>query len=388
MSSITADGLAAPAASPVGGEVGPLEQKHLQNANYRAVAGGDELTKTHWHIASANALGWGFDGMDGVIFGLISPLVIKEFSLTIPEYRSGVQIALFFGIAGLYFWPWLSDRLGRRTLLAVNIALFSLLMPVVAMSPTFATFVDRALGGRLRAQRRMVARIDAGGGDLAGAAARPGDQRHALDLVPRRVAGGRHHRIGGRRLRLARCGDGARRDRPARRSTFAPPVRNRRIGCARRIASSASPKPCRAAAASATRTAPGSARRSRSASARCSCRTCCRHAGGAVRGLLQHLHLRHRRRLDAALSRHRKALVDRRIQPVLRVLGPLGIPRPLRRRLARRQDRPAAGVRRDADRGRDLHDAVGLHRQPRAAVGVRSGLELSASSASGDRARR
>jgi MFS transporter, putative metabolite:H+ symporter len=76
-----------------------------------------------------------------VIFALVSPMVIKEFSLTVPEYRSGLQIALFVGIAGLYFWPWLSDRLGRRTLLAVNIALFSLLMPVVALSPTFAIFV-------------------------------------------------------------------------------------------------------------------------------------------------------------------------------------------------------------------------------------------------------
>jgi MFS family permease len=141
MSSITADGLAAPAAVPVGGEVGPLEQKHLQNARYRAVASGDEITKTHWHIAIANALGWGFDGMDGVIFALVSPMVIKEFSLSLPEYRSGMQIALFVGIAGLYFWPWLSDRLGRRTLLAVNIALFSFLMPVAALSPTFAVFV-------------------------------------------------------------------------------------------------------------------------------------------------------------------------------------------------------------------------------------------------------
>src|SRR5207248_1618770 len=59
----------------------------------------------------------------------------------VPEYRSGLHISLFVGIAGLYFWPWLSDRLGRRTLLAVNIALFSLLMPVVALSPTFAVFV-------------------------------------------------------------------------------------------------------------------------------------------------------------------------------------------------------------------------------------------------------
>jgi MFS family permease len=121
--------------------VGPLEQKHLRHANYRAVADDSRITRTHWHIATANGLGWGFDGMDGVIFALISPLIIKEFALSVPEYRSGLQISLFVGIAGLYFWPWLSDRFGRRSLLAINIALFSLLMPVVALSPTFAVFV-------------------------------------------------------------------------------------------------------------------------------------------------------------------------------------------------------------------------------------------------------
>lgn len=140
MSSITADGHA-PAVDQAGNEIGPLEQKHLQYANYRAVADSTEVTKTHWHIAVANGLGWGFDGMDGVIFALISPMVIKEFQLTLPEYRSGMQIALFVGIAGLYFWPWLADRFGRRSLLAVNIALFSLLMPITALSPTFAVFV-------------------------------------------------------------------------------------------------------------------------------------------------------------------------------------------------------------------------------------------------------
>ena len=120
---------------------GPLERKHLQYANYRAVAGGTEITKTHRHIALANGLGWGFDGMDSSMFGLVSPLIIKEFALDVPTYRSGLQIALLVGIAGLYFWPWLSDRYGRRTLLAINIALFSLLMPVVAMAPTFAVYI-------------------------------------------------------------------------------------------------------------------------------------------------------------------------------------------------------------------------------------------------------
>jgi MFS family permease len=121
--------------------MGPLEQRHMQNANYRAVADATTITRTHKHIAVANGMGWGFDGMDGVIFALVSPLVVKDFGLTFPEYRSGLQIALFVGIAGLYVWPWLADRYGRRTLLALNIALFSLLMPIVALSPTFAVFV-------------------------------------------------------------------------------------------------------------------------------------------------------------------------------------------------------------------------------------------------------
>src|ERR1700730_14424810 len=65
--------------SPVPGEsIGPLEQRHLQYSNYRAVADGSKVTRTHWHIALANGLGWGFDGMDGVIFWVFSPVIIKE----------------------------------------------------------------------------------------------------------------------------------------------------------------------------------------------------------------------------------------------------------------------------------------------------------------------
>src|SRR5204862_4508419 len=59
MSTTTADALAARqrrlGQDPV--EVGPLEQEHLKNPNYRAVAtSGEKLTPTHWHIATANGL--------------------------------------------------------------------------------------------------------------------------------------------------------------------------------------------------------------------------------------------------------------------------------------------------------------------------------------------
>jgi len=121
--------------------IGPLEQQYRQSAAFRAASDQSRVTSTHWHIAIANGLGWGFDGMDGVIFALASPLFIKEFRISVPEYRSGLQIALLVGISGMYVWPWLADRYGRRGLLALNIALFSLLMPVAAICTTFAAFV-------------------------------------------------------------------------------------------------------------------------------------------------------------------------------------------------------------------------------------------------------
>jgi MFS family permease len=113
----------------------------MQSESYRNATVTDRLTPTHWHIASANFMGWGFDGMDGAIFALVAPLVIAEFGLGITDWRTGVQIAMCGGIVGLYLWPWLADKFGRRNLLALNIALFSLAMPMVAFAPTWVAFV-------------------------------------------------------------------------------------------------------------------------------------------------------------------------------------------------------------------------------------------------------
>jgi MFS transporter, putative metabolite:H+ symporter len=65
--------------------LGPLERKHLQCANFHAVAGGAEVTKTHWHIALANVLGRGFNGMDNMVLSLVSPRVITEIALDLPS---------------------------------------------------------------------------------------------------------------------------------------------------------------------------------------------------------------------------------------------------------------------------------------------------------------
>ena len=52
---------------------GPLEQQHLQYANYRAVADSSKVT---WTLA--HRPGWRFDGMNGVLFELLSSLLSKR----------------------------------------------------------------------------------------------------------------------------------------------------------------------------------------------------------------------------------------------------------------------------------------------------------------------
>src|SRR3984957_2893158 len=64
-----------------GAIVGPLEARHLGSPPYRNAADTSRITSTHWHIAWANGLGWGFDGMDGAILALVAPMLIKEFAI-------------------------------------------------------------------------------------------------------------------------------------------------------------------------------------------------------------------------------------------------------------------------------------------------------------------
>jgi MFS family permease len=136
-----ADPLVAAPASAALAASGPLEAQHLSSRFYRNVADTGRVTATHWHIAWANGLGWGFDGMDGAILALVAPLLMRDFAIDLPTYRNGVQLSALISIVGLYFWPWLADRFGRRNILAINIAIFSLAMPLVAISPGWGAFV-------------------------------------------------------------------------------------------------------------------------------------------------------------------------------------------------------------------------------------------------------
>jgi hypothetical protein len=64
----TQDAAAIVGAGQPAATLGPLEAVHLRSQNYRNAADNTRITATHWHIAWANGLSWGFDGMDGAIW--------------------------------------------------------------------------------------------------------------------------------------------------------------------------------------------------------------------------------------------------------------------------------------------------------------------------------
>jgi hypothetical protein len=54
----------------------------------RNTADNTKVTATRWHITAANGLGCEFDGMVGVIFAVVVPMVIKDSAPIAPGRRS------------------------------------------------------------------------------------------------------------------------------------------------------------------------------------------------------------------------------------------------------------------------------------------------------------
>jgi hypothetical protein len=73
----------------------------------------------------------------GCCFELLSPLIIKDFALDIPTYRSGFQIWLSLGITGLHVRPWLADRFGRRRAFALAFLTIPVFMTAMAVGVWF-----------------------------------------------------------------------------------------------------------------------------------------------------------------------------------------------------------------------------------------------------------
>ncbi|MBB6350566.1 MFS transporter [Nonomuraea muscovyensis] len=93
-------------------------------------------------------LGYMFDAWDVALNGFLTPLLGKEFGLSVGE-RGLVATANLIGMAvGAVAWGTIADRLGRKKAFSLTLLIFALFSVVGALAPNYAIFlIFRFLAG-------------------------------------------------------------------------------------------------------------------------------------------------------------------------------------------------------------------------------------------------
>jgi putative MFS transporter len=114
-------------------------------------------------ILAVAAAGFFFDSFDIVIVGFALPLVKAEFGLT-PQQMGLIGSSALAGMGlGSFFWGWVADRWGRRTVFAATVLMFSLFTGIAGLSMSLGFIVGArfmtglGLGGMVPIDQALVA---------------------------------------------------------------------------------------------------------------------------------------------------------------------------------------------------------------------------------------
>ena len=107
-----------------------------------------EPTKDQWYAWVAAWLGWTLDAVDFTIFLLIMAPIANTFNVPLVEVTAVFTLTLWGRFVGATGSGWLADRVGRKPLLMISIAWYSVCNFIAGLAPTFwVLFVFRALLG-------------------------------------------------------------------------------------------------------------------------------------------------------------------------------------------------------------------------------------------------
>src|ERR1700750_3299445 len=111
----------------------------------RRAAGLDGLPWARWHWMVLAGLGtvWILDGLEVTIVGTISSRLTEQGSgLPITDSQVGLAAAIYVAGAclGALFFGWLADRMGRKKLFLITLALYIAATVLTAFSGTFLMF--------------------------------------------------------------------------------------------------------------------------------------------------------------------------------------------------------------------------------------------------------
>lgn len=105
-------------------------------------------TQAQKHVVAASYLGWTLDAFDFFLLVFVLKDVAAEFGTNITSVSVALTLTLALRPVGAFVFGRLADRFGRRPILMIDVALYSLLAFATAFSPNLIVFlVIRALFG-------------------------------------------------------------------------------------------------------------------------------------------------------------------------------------------------------------------------------------------------
>jgi MFS transporter, SHS family, lactate transporter len=105
-------------------------------------------TSRQKHAVTASYLGWTLDAMDFFFLVFVLDEIAKEFNTTRTVVTLATTLTLGFRPVGAFIFGRLADRYGRRPILMLNIAIYSIFSASTAFVPDLLTFfIVRSLFG-------------------------------------------------------------------------------------------------------------------------------------------------------------------------------------------------------------------------------------------------
>src|SRR5204862_8329858 len=98
-------------------------------------------TSTQKHVVAASYLGWTLDAFDFLLITYVAKDIAAEFGTNAKALGFIITATLVMRPLGAFIFGRLADRFGRRPILMLDVALYSLLAFASAFAPNLATFL-------------------------------------------------------------------------------------------------------------------------------------------------------------------------------------------------------------------------------------------------------
>jgi MFS family permease len=99
-------------------------------------------SRWHWRVVIALGVAWVLDGLEVTLVGSIGPVLERADTLALTSVQLGWTGSLYIGgaILGALWFGRLTDRLGRKRLFLVTLAVYAVATLATAFAPSFAYF--------------------------------------------------------------------------------------------------------------------------------------------------------------------------------------------------------------------------------------------------------